>query len=221
MIPFAQRVASQRLLRTLVFVLAIGCGMAFGLHRAGSAAADHRVSLSIVDAAGKPVEQAILWALPVSGQVVPSAAGSTAEIEQRDKRFDPGVLPVQVGTPVSFPNHDTVRHQVYSFSPPKVFSLKLYIGTPADPIVFDKPGEVVLGCNIHDRMLAYVLALETPYFGKTGAEGRVELAGLVVGEYELRAWYPGQKSAVASQRVRVDGQPGKPTTHRFVVGAAG
>jgi len=48
-----------------------------------------------------------------------------------------------------------------------------------------------------------VLALETPYFGKTGRNGRVELSGLVPGEYELRAWHPDQKSAPASRRVSV------------------
>jgi len=73
---------------------------------------------------------------------------------------------VQAGTPILFPNHDKVRHHVYSFSPAKTFELKLYSGVPGTPVLFDKPGLVVLGCNIHDQMVAYVQVVNTPYFAK-------------------------------------------------------
>ena len=96
---------------------------------------------------------------------------------------------VQAGTPVAFPNHDKVRHQVYSFSPAKTFELKLYAGVPSSPIVFDKTGTVVLGCNIHDEMGAYIQVVDTPYFGKTDMSGTVKLDGLVNGKYLLKAWY--------------------------------
>ena len=69
------------------------------------------------------------------------------------------LLIVQTGTAVNFPNFDTVRHHVYSFSPIKVIDIKLYSGTPTEPVVFDKPGVAALGCNIHDRMSAYVEAM--------------------------------------------------------------
>jgi plastocyanin len=162
-----------------------------------------RIAVDVVDTEGNPVEQAIVWALPMSGQVLPAPDRATTRIEQRGKAFIPLVTPLRVGTAVDFPYLDTVRHHVYSFSAPKVFSLKLYIGTPAEPVVFDKPGEVVLGCNIHDGMLAYVLALETPYFGKTGANGQAYLVDLAPGDYELRSWHPQQKTAPAAGRITV------------------
>jgi len=37
--------------------------------------------------------------------------------------------------------------------------------------VFDKPGVVVVGCNIHDWMLAYIVVLETPWFAKVCLDG--------------------------------------------------
>lgn len=202
-----------RACRGLVLAAALLAGMGASL-RAGSAAVEsNRVSLTVVDPGGDAVEQAIVWAVPLSGQVLPAPAKPTAEIRQVDSVFIPAVTPVQVGTAVSFPNLDDVRHNVYSFSPAKIFSLSLYLGTPAAPVVFDKPGEVVIGCNIHDRMLAYVVALDTPYFGTTAAGGRVELAGLVPGDYELRAWHPDQKAPLASRRVTL--RAGDRLTHRF------
>jgi hypothetical protein len=91
---------------------------------------------------------------------------------------------------VTFPNHDDVRHQVYSFSPAKRFELPLYAGVPAQPVVFDKPGVVVLGCNIHDWMVGYVYVSESPFFAKTGKDGKAVLAELPARAYVLRVWHP-------------------------------
>jgi len=153
---------------------------------AGSSVA--AVTVQVLDAAGAPVPNAVVYAEPSGGQTVPKSL-KQAEVEQRDIHFSPLVTVVEVGTPISFPNHDKVRHHVYSFSPPKVFELKLYSGVPTSPIVFDKIGTVVLGCNIHDQMVAYVQVVNTPYFGKTDMNGKVRLDGLVNGKYALKTWY--------------------------------
>lgn len=215
--PMNRRLHTFDLRRTgRVFLLAgaLVAGTAAGLQSESSAVEVNRVALTVVDATGAPLGQAIVWAVPMSGQALPAPGNATAEIEQRGKAFNPAVTPVRVGTAVNFPNLDTVRHHVYSFSPAKVFSLKLYLGTPAEPVVFDKPGEVVLGCNIHDGMLAYVMALETPYFGKTGANGQAELVDLVPGDYELRSWHPDQKASPLSQRITIRGHD--KLAHRFI-----
>lgn len=116
-----------------------------------------------------------------------------AEIGQRDKQFTPQLLIVQTGTAVSFPNFDTVRHHVYSFSPIKVIDIKLYSGTPAEPIVFDKPGVAALGCNIHDRMSAHVVVVDTPLFAITDGQGQA-MFDLPPGSHAVKAWHAGQKS---------------------------
>lgn len=146
------------------------------------------VTVQVLDVAGTPVPNAVVYAEPTGGQAVPKSL-KQAEIEQKDIKFFPLVSVVQVGTPVLFPNHDKVRHHVYSFSPAKTFELKLYSGVPTSPIVFDKVGTVVLGCNIHDQMVAYLQVVNTPYFAKTDMSGRAKLEGLVNGKYALKAWY--------------------------------
>ena len=113
------------------------------------------------------------------------------EVEQVARQFSPKVAVVTAGSLVSFPNRDKVRHHVYSFSAAKTFDLKLYTGTPANPVLFDKPGVVVLGCNIHDLMVSWILVLETPYFGKTAASGQVALTDVAPGTYQLKVWHPG------------------------------
>lgn len=148
------------------------------------------IDVGVSGPTGAPIENAVAYAIPKSGPA-PFRKREVA-VEQIDKTFVPFLTVVQTGTAVSFPNRDTIRHHVYSFSQPKPFELKLYVGTPAAPVVFDKPGEVVLGCNIHDQMLAYILVVDTPWFARTGATGRARIEGLPAGEYEVKLWHPAQ-----------------------------
>ena len=143
----------------------------------------------VKDDTGNAVEDAVVSLMPV-GAPPTATRGTRAVMDQRDKEFVPRVLPVVVGTPVAFPNRDNIRHHVYSFSPAKKFELPLYIGTPAEPIVFDTPGVAVLGCNIHDWMVAYVYVLTTPYFAKSGGDGTLTVAQVAPGRYEARVWHP-------------------------------
>lgn len=155
---------------------------------AASAACAAPLSLSVVDAAGRPLPDAVVYVL-AKGQPAQAAVGATAEIAQRDKQFQPQVTVVQAGTAVFFPNFDTVRHHVYSFSPTRTFELKLYAGTPAVPVVFDRAGSAAIGCNVHDRMAAWVHVVDTPLFTKTDAQGQAAL-DVPPGAHLLRAWHP-------------------------------
>lgn len=140
-------------------------------------------------AQAQPVADAVVVAVPESG-VRPADKPPQGVVDQIDKEFIPYVTPIRVGSLVQFPNRDHIRHHVYSFSPPKPFELPLYVGTPAKPVLFDKPGVVKLGCNIHDWMIGYIYVAETPYFAKTGPDGRALLADLPAGRYRVRVWHP-------------------------------
>ena len=173
---------SLRLSRTAIFIsLLAGPTLALAAS----------LSVEVADASGAPLTDAVVYAEPASGQVLSKAAQNahSAEIEQRKRRFNPLVTVVQVGTEISFPNNDTVKHHVYSFSQPKVFDLPLYSGKAAAPQLFDKAGTVVLGCNIHDQMIAYVEVVDTPFFAKSDAQGKLKLEGLPPGKYRLKAWH--------------------------------
>jgi plastocyanin len=144
----------------------------------------------IVDQAGKPVEDAVVLAKHAGEGGAGPARPADDLVDQVDKDFVPYVKPILVGSRVHFPNKDNIRHHVYSFSPAKKFELPLYSGTSAPPVLFDKPGIVVLCCNIHDWMIGYIYVSETPYFGKTAKEGEVVIKDLPSGSYEMRVWHP-------------------------------
>ncbi len=148
------------------------------------------VSVNVTDAAGQPLADAVVMLEPVNGKL-PVKPMAQVDIAQAQRQFTPRLTVVTVGTAVNFPNFDTVRHHVYSFSPIKTFELKLYAGVPNTPVVFDKPGAAVLGCNIHDRMAAWVVVVDTPHHARTSASGAVRIDGVAAGSYRLRAWHAG------------------------------
>lgn len=167
-----------------------------------AAAGGAELAVEVRDAAGRPVDAAVAYAVPQGRSVLPPTR--EAVLDQKNRMFVPRVLPVQTGTAVRFPNSDNIRHQVYSFSPAKQFQIPLYEGTPAQPVVFDTPGVLTLGCNIHDRMQAYIVVVDTPYFGNT-VDGRVELADLPAGRYAVHVWQAGARQLPAPQTVTVTG----------------
>lgn len=148
------------------------------------------VGVFVGDPAGKPLLDAVVMLEPATGRL-PVAPLAGVQIAQVKRQFAPQVSVVTVGTPVTFPNDDTVRHHVYSFSPVKTFELKLYAGVPNAPVVFDKPGIAVLGCNIHDQMVAWVVVVDTPLYARSAATGRAQIADVPPGNYRLRAWHAG------------------------------
>ncbi len=177
-------------------VLAAWAGASLLTASARAAAPMSPLDIRVTDAAGKPVSGAVVFLdSPQAREQVRPLAG--AEVAQAERRFVPAVSVVTVGTSVTFPNLDTVRHHVYSFSPVKRFEIKLYVGTPTAPVVFDQPGIAVLGCNIHDQMAAWIVVVATPWFGRTDDAGRWAAASAPPGRYTLRAWHAGMPVGAA------------------------
>lgn len=164
------------------------------------AAAD--ITATITDASGKPVADAVVAFYDGKTTALPAGAG--ARIVQKNKLFNPRITVVQTGSKINFPNEDTVRHHVYSFSPAKKFELKLYSGVPTDPLVFDQAGVVTLGCNIHDSMVGYIYIVDTPFFAKTDDKGKATIK-LSNGQYSYQAWQPGQTKPGAEQKITIEG----------------
>jgi len=177
----------------------------------GCAALAHSAELHVTvkDQKGKNVEDAVVLAVAADPRNAQRSKPPLGAVDQVDKQFVPYVKPIFVGSTVRFPNSDNIRHQVYSFSPAKKFELPLYAGTNAPPVIFDKPGVVVLGCNIHDWMVGYIYVAETPFFAKTGPLGTASISDLPPGEYRVRIWHPNMDRAeeTTNRRIMVGAEP--------------
>ena len=181
--------ACQALRRIALHPMALGLAVA-GCCAVTLPASATALEVQVLDGGGKPLAGAAVF-LESREAKLATRPVNNLEIVQSARQFLQPVTLVPVGSAVNFPNRDTVRHHLYSFSPVKKFEIKLYVGTPAAPVLFDQPGIAALGCNIHDNMAAWVVVVETPYYGLSGADGKLSLARLPPGSYHLRTWHPG------------------------------
>ncbi len=174
---------------------------ALGLGQAPASAVTGTVDVLVTDGRGNALEDAVVSVRVGARSAAPP--GTTATIDQRDRRFAPDVIAVQTGTEVQFPNGDDVRHHVYSFSKPNDFQIKLYHGEPGETVRFEHPGIVTLGCNIHDGMVGHIVVVDTPLHAVTGADGRARFENVPEGRHALEAWHP--DSQTLETRVAVPG----------------
>jgi plastocyanin len=139
---------------------------------------------------GKPVPDAVVSLYPAGRPAPFGPARGAYQIAQRDTQFQPFVTIVPVGGQVAFPNYDSFRHHVYSFSPAKRFELKLYAREQDRTVRFDRAGVVALGCNIHDQMTAFVMVSDTGLAAKSDSAGRIVFADVPPGPVTARLWHP-------------------------------
>jgi plastocyanin len=167
------------------------------------------VSGSVTGTDGAAVADAVVFVQ--APPPAPDKPRTPQVVDQINKTFVPGLLPIVVGTSVRFPNHDQIHHHVYSFSPTKTFELPLYKGEDAPPVLFDKVGVVKIGCNIHDWMSGIILVVPSPHFAVTGADGQFVLEDLPAGTYTLVAWHA--LSKVRPEDTAQSVQVGSDVTH--------
>ncbi|MDP5052410.1 MAG: methylamine utilization protein [Congregibacter sp.] len=143
--------------------------------------------LELVAQDGSPVPGAVLYLEPLDDTALNIVAPGV--MDQVDRQFLPHILVVQRGAEVDFPNSDSIKHHVFSFSKAKTFEIQLYKGATATPVVFDQDGEIELGCNVHDWMLGYIYVVNTPFFARSDAKG-IALIDAPPGRYQLGVWHP-------------------------------
>ena len=142
----------------------------------------------VAQVGGKPQANVVVW-VDVPGAL--TRADSKPVLDQRNFDFNPRVLAVQVGSVVEFPNHDRVFHNVFSFHDGKKFDLGLYPTGTMKLVTFDKPGLSRIFCNIHPHMVAYVMAVASPYFAVSDEAGRFTIRDVPPGNHPYQAWRSG------------------------------
>ena len=154
------------------------------------------VTFKITDQKNEPVADAVVSLVRLDPSTdSPAAQGPVTaekiEIEQQGEEFIPYVTAVQVGSTVWLPNREKkVEHHVFAQSPAKEFEFPLYKPGTAESVVFDQPGVVAIGCNIHEWMLAYVVVLKTRLFAVTPASGLAVVSDVPAGRYRAEVWHP-------------------------------
>ncbi|MEM1439197.1 MAG: methylamine utilization protein [Pseudomonadota bacterium] len=156
---------------------------------AASAVFGAEVEVVVLDRDDQAVPDVVV---SISGNgLSPDETRDTAVMQQVNEAFSPHIVAVRSGQFVAFPNNDPIAHHVYSFSRPNDFTLPLSKDRNPTPVTFESEGVVVVGCNIHDHMLGYILVLEAPRFAITDDSGqaRLDVSG-ASGDLAFQIWSP-------------------------------
>jgi plastocyanin len=167
--------------------------------------------------------EVVVWLTPAQPQAT-AVAAPLARLVQKDKRFSPHVIAIRVGSEIEFPNQDPFFHDVFSIYRGKPFDLGLYESGTSRKVRFSQPGVSYIFCNIHPEMSAAVVAVPTPYFAVTAADGSFQIGHLAPGKYKMEFWYElasEAELATLGQTVDIsaDGAPVSVTLHSSDVSA--
>ena len=144
---------------------------------------------------------AVVYLDVIPGKTFPAPA-KHAVVDQKNLVFIPHVLPVQVGTTVDFHNDDAVLHNVFS---PDTCCSKFNLGTwpqgQSRSYTFKNECQATLLCKVHPEMEGFVVAVPTPYYAVTKADGSYEIKNVPDGQVTVKVWHPKLKAAQKAVKV--------------------
>ena len=147
---------------------------------------------------------AVIYLKKVDGTFSPSPV--PAEMDQKNLKFEPHILPITVGTTVNFVNSDDVLPNV--FSPDACaneFNLGTYPKGEKRSHTFTKEGCFsVLLCNVHPEMEAWILVLQNPYFAVTDEAGAYRIEEIPPGTYTVVAWHERLKNQQQTVEIKAE-----------------
>ena len=179
--------------RNLIAALALGVSASSG--RAAAAQGIVSGVVMLQERGGAPrgdMRNGVVYLEPQGGGVV-NASGSAAlrreSIAMRGREFLPHVRIVLAGGSVAFPNEDPFSHNVFSNVDLGPFDLGLYRRGATRTATFPRAGVYPIYCNIHSKMVSFVVAVPAPFAAQPDAEGRFTIRGVPAGTYVLHAWH--------------------------------
>jgi len=148
--------------------------------------------VSIVERPGESTEDlgnVVVFLEPLGASARTRSSSPTNTVIALDKRqFSPRVRIVTEGSKIEFKNQDPFSHNVFSKTHGG-FDTGTYGRGKSKEQEFRTSGVYPLYCNVHPRMTAFVITLNTPYFTQAGDDGRFSLDSVPPGPYKLHVWH--------------------------------
>jgi plastocyanin len=146
--------------------------------------------------------------LDIPASMRPKVETTTDRIALQSRQFSPHVRIVTPGSKIDFPNQDPFSHNVFSKATQGPFDTDVFGRGKTKSTVFKQAGIYPLYCNVHPRMTAFVVTVNTPYYAQAGADGRFSIGNVPPGTYTIHVWHERAAEQTASITVANGGVGG-------------
>ncbi len=173
----------------------------------GSPVAGSDTGSLIVKARGKgtvvvflePADAERFDAAPADGAVMTRASSDDAprvSLDQKDLTFVPHILAIEEGTVVDFVNSNDLLHNVHVYRGSNMDTF-INVAMPIKDMtlgyMFNASLEVVVLCDVHAEMSAYILVLPNKHFAQPAANEDVRIDDIEPGTYVVKMWIEGKR----------------------------
>lgn len=146
--------------------------------------------------------------LDLPGSVKPKPAPSNEFMALQSRQFAPHLRIVPQGSKIEFTNQDPFSHNVFSKASQGPFDTDVFGRGKKKSAVVKEAGVYPLYCNVHPRMTAFIIAVNTPYYAQSGADGRFSIGNVPSGTYVLHVWHERAAEQTATVTVSSGGVGG-------------
>ena len=147
-----------------------------------------QVTITVLSKDNQPVEDIVVYLMNADGTTF-DYQGSEVTVYQQDKKFAPYITVKTLKDNLVFENKDTIRHHIFTVLS-KELDFPLQKNQRVTEHNINRLGDALLACNIHDWMAGYIFTVDTPYHGKSDANGSVTFELPETGDYSAAIWHP-------------------------------
>jgi plastocyanin len=178
----------------------------------------------VVDKASKAVKNVLVY-IPrptsVNEDAKKAAIATPIVFDQKNCVFEPHVLGLMAGTPVTLKSSDSTNHNVNVKLKVSPFNSTI---SPGGSTEFKTqgpertPGQVV--CDIHPWMTSWWMVLDNPYIAVTDANGNYEIKNVPAGSQKVVVWQEAFGYVTPSSGQEVSIKPNEPNVADFTLDPA-
>jgi hypothetical protein len=177
--------------------------------------ATERASESILIGEGQSLQNVFVYVKDGIGDYHFPIPAEPVVLDQQKCRYTPHVVGVRVGQRLSIHSSDPLLHNVRAEGQ---VNRPFNMSFPLPGVSFDKTFAtrevmVPVRCDVHNWMSAFIGAIDHPFFGVSGADGRVALTGLPPGTYTIEAWH--EKLGTKTEQITVGPKESKNVSFTF------
>lgn len=109
-------------------------------------------------------------------------------LDNRECRFQPHVAVLTTGSTIEAVNSDPIFHTVHLYG---LRNLNLALSPKSSKMVqtLSRPGYVIIKCDIHGWMQAFIRVDDHPFHAVSAADGSFRIEGIPPGTYTLEIWH--------------------------------